>query len=124
MICGVPYSQMKSRGDKGGPRRWSDAIVKQTRGLPSVKEACLVKITFLLPPNKFPKDFPYGPDLDNLLKRFMDALNATVFRKAKGKDSCIVSMTVLKTRVGSPEEAGAHLEVMPVSLATSARVDT
>jgi Holliday junction resolvase RusA-like endonuclease len=117
IIRGVPYSQMKTRGDKEAPRRWSDAVVEQTRGLPCVKEACLVKITFLLPPDKFPVDYPYGPDLDNLLKRFKDALNATVFREAKGKDSCIVAMTVLKSRVASPKEAGAHLEVMPVSLA-------
>lgn len=25
-----------------------------------------MKITFLLPADKFPTDFPYGPDLDNL----------------------------------------------------------
>lgn len=75
----------------------------------------------LLPPDEFPTDFPYGPDLDNLLKRFMDALNVTVFSEAKGKDSCIVSMMVLKTRVASREEAGAHLEVMPVSLAAPSR---
>lgn len=123
LIRGVPYSQMKSRGDKEAPRRWSDAIVEQTRGLPCVMDACLVKITFLLPPDKFPSDFPYGPDLDNLLKRFMDALNETVFCEARGEDSCIVSMTVMKTRVASREEAGAHLEVMPVSLATSSRVN-
>ncbi len=123
MIRGVPYAQMKARGDMDAPQRWSDAIIEQTRGLPCVTEACLVKITFLLPPDKFPTDFPYGPDLDNLLKRFMDALNETVFSEAKGKDSCIVSMTVLKTRVASREEAGADLEVMPVSLAASSRVN-
>ena len=122
-IRGVPYSRMKSRGDRQAPKLWSRAVAEQTSGLPCVKEACLVKITFLLPPDKFPKDFPYGPDLDNLLKRFMDALNETVFREAKGKDSCIVSMTVLKTRVASRTEAGAHLEVMPVSLATSSHVN-
>ena len=82
-IRGVPYSQMKSRGDVDAPKRWSQAIIEQTRGLPCVVEACLVKITFLLPPDKFPNDLPYGPDLDNLLKRFMDALNETVFCEAK-----------------------------------------
>jgi Holliday junction resolvase RusA-like endonuclease len=115
-ISGVPYSRVKSRGDREAPQRWSEAVVKQTQGLPCVKEACLVKVTFLLPPDKFPSDYPYGPDLDNLLKRFMDALNQTVFREAEGHDSCIVSLTVLKTRVASPAEAGAHLEILPVSL--------
>ena len=83
----------------------------------------LVKITFLLPPDKFPSDYPYGPDLDNLLKRFMDALNKTVFCEARGLDSCIVSMTVLKTQVASKGEVGAHLEVMPVSLSTPSKVN-
>jgi Holliday junction resolvase RusA-like endonuclease len=122
-IQGVPYSRLKSRGDVDAAKRWSLAVIDQTRGLPCVMEACLVKITFLLPPDKFPLDYPYGPDLDNLLKRFMDALNETVFCQAKGKDSCIVSMTVLKTKVASVIDAGAHLEVMPVSLATESRVN-
>jgi Holliday junction resolvase RusA-like endonuclease len=116
LIQGVPYPQLKSRGDRLAPKRWSDTVIEQTRDLPFVQETCFVKITFLLPPDKFPADYPYGPDLDNLLKRFMDALNMTVFREAKGTDSCIVAMTVLKTRVASPSEAGAHLEVMPVSV--------
>lgn len=109
MVRGVPYSRLKSRGDREAPKVWSRAIVEQARGLPCVKEACLVKITFLLPPHKFPSDFPYGPDLDNLIKRFMDALNETVFCEARGKDSCIVSMTVLKTRVASAPRPGRTL---------------
>lgn len=79
-----------------------------------------MKVTFLLPPDKFPKDFPYGPDLDNLLKRFMDALNETIFSETQGKDSCVVMLTVMKTRAASNQEAGAHLEILPVSVATGA----
>lgn len=122
-INGVPYSHLKSRGNIAAPKLWTKAIKDQTKDLPCVKNACIVKITFLLPPSKFPKDFPYGPDLDNLLKRFMDALNETVFCDARGKDSCIVSMTVLKTRVASDSEAGAHFEVMPVSLDTASHIN-
>lgn len=76
-----------------------------------------MKVTFLLPPNKFPSDFPHGPDLDNLLKRFMDALNDTVFSDTPGGDSCVVMLTVMKTKVSSDAEAGVHLEVLPVSVA-------
>ena len=110
-ISGVPYSRLKSRGNLSAPTEWSNAVIEQTRSLPKVMAACIVKITFLLPPNKFPTDFPYGPDLDNLLKRFMDSLNQTIFSDTPGKDSCVVSMTVSKTKVESDEHAGALLEI-------------
>jgi len=69
LIKGIPYAKSKLRGDRQAPARWSKVIVEQTGALPRVKEACVVKVTFLLPPDKFPADYPYGPDLDNLLKR-------------------------------------------------------
>ncbi len=75
-----------------------------------------MKVAFPLPPDKFPSDDPYGPDLDILVKRFMDALNETVFCEAKGKDSCIVSLNVSKSRVASRDTSGAHLEVFPVTI--------
>ncbi|MHC4214535.1 MAG: RusA family crossover junction endodeoxyribonuclease [Planctomycetota bacterium] len=95
---------------------WTEAIVKQTAHLPKISEACIVRVTFFLPCDKFPKDFPYGPDLDNLLKRFLDALNETVFSESKGKDSCILSINATKTKVDSPDESGAFLEILPVSV--------
>lgn len=116
MIRGIPYAKMKSRGDIDAPARWSEAIREQTADLPSIEEACVMKITFLLPPNKFPADYPYGPDLDNLLKRMLDALNSTIFSKAKGRDSCVVSLMVMKTRVNTDEHAGAHIEIFPIAL--------
>ena len=114
-IVGVPYSRHKRRGKIAAPKAWTDNIVAQTKNLPEVKEACIVKITFLLPDDKFPKDYPFGPDVDNLLKRFLDALNATVFKNSKGKDSCIISLTVTKAKVESETDAGALLEILPVS---------
>ena len=116
-ISGVPYSRNKSRGNTDAADQWSEQVKNQTAALPRVKEACAVKVTFLLPPDKFPHDFPYGPDLDNLLKRFMDALNGTIFSETPGGDSCAIMLTVIKTRVASVKEAGAHLEVLPVSVA-------
>jgi len=50
-------------------------------------------------------------DLDNLLKRFFDALQETVFRFAPGKDGCVVEVEAKKVRVSSDAEAGADLEI-------------
>jgi len=112
----VPYGRNKSRGDINAPKRWTTSIIDQTRGLPKIAEACILRVTFLLPPNKFPSDLPFGPDLDNLMKRFSDALNQTIFSETDGKDSCVVEMSVLKTRVENEDEAGAIFEVLPISI--------
>jgi Holliday junction resolvase RusA-like endonuclease len=115
-ISGVPYARSKVRGNALAPKQWTEAVIKQTKHLPKIKEACILKVTFLLPADKFPKDYPYGSDLDNLLKRFQDALNETIFSDAKGKDSCIISLTASKVKISSAEEAGALLEVIPVNV--------
>jgi len=74
----------------------------------------MMKVTFILPANKFPADLPYGSDLDNLLKRFLDALKDTIFSEVPGGDSCVVAITVMKTRALSSKEHGAHFEILPV----------
>jgi Holliday junction resolvase RusA-like endonuclease len=115
-IRGVPFSKNKSRGDLDAPTRWRASVIEQTLHLARVTDACVLKATFLLPPDKFPSDLPYGSDLDNLLKLLLDALNETIFSEANGKDSCVVSLTVMKTAVSSREDAGVHLEILPVKL--------
>lgn len=115
-ISGVPYGKRKVRGDIDAPVRWTKAIIAQTRRLPKVSEACILKATFLLPPDKYPSDLPYGPDLDNLLKRLLDALGETVFSKTRGADSCIVSLTAMKTRASDSRRSGVHVEILPVSV--------
>jgi Holliday junction resolvase RusA-like endonuclease len=115
-IEGVPYSKSKHRGAVLAPGAWTTAVRDATRCLPKIKEACILKITFMLPANKFPPNFPFGPDLDNLFKRFLDALNDTVFSDARGKDSCVVSLHVMKTRVETAEESGAHIEILPITI--------
>jgi hypothetical protein len=79
-IRGIPYAQSKSRGDLEAPGLWTAALIAGTKDLPCVSEACFLKVTFLLSANEFPSNFLYGPDLDNLLKRTLDALQQTVFR--------------------------------------------
>lgn len=116
-IKGIPYGAgRRTRGNIEALERWSQTVKLQTENLPKVKEACLMKMTFLLPTDKFPTDFPYVPDLDNMLKRFLDALNETIFSEAPGKDSCNISMNVTKTKVMKQEESGVHLEILPVSV--------
>jgi Holliday junction resolvase RusA-like endonuclease len=109
-IVGVPYSQ--SYVGKNLPAiAWTQAIVDQTADLPLIIRPCLMRVTFLLPPSKFTAN-PVGNDLDNLLKRFCDALVKTVFRKAKGQDGIVMSLEATKTRVESDAEAGAELELI------------
>lgn len=115
-ISGIPYGKRKNSGNVEAPEKWTQAIIEQTEILPKITEACILRVTFLLPPNKFPLDLPYGPDLDNLMKRFCDALNETIFCNTNGKDSCIIEMGAMKTKVTSEQEAGALLEVLPVSI--------
>lgn len=116
-IAGVPYAQLKSRGRLGGPTEWSNAVRKQTAHLEPVTGPCRVRVVFRLPPSKYPSDHPYGMDLDNLLKRFFDALQETVFRAAPGRDGCVIELEARKVRVGSDAEAGADLEIGPIGVA-------
>ncbi len=113
-ISGVPYCRSKTRGNTDAPGEWTSSIVAQTRKLPKVKEACILRATFLLPPNKFPTDLPYGPDLDNLMKRLCDALSQTVFSETEGKDSCVIEMSAIKARVDTEKQAGVILEILPM----------
>jgi Holliday junction resolvase RusA-like endonuclease len=115
-INGIPYCRNKQRGKTDAPSIWTEEIIRQTENLPKVEQACIMKVTFLLPNDKFPPDLPFGSDLDNLLKRFLDALNKTIFSDTPGKDSCVISMCVSKTKVDSKDEAGALLEILPVSV--------
>jgi len=116
-VSGIPYPHLKSRGDTSAPARWTEAVKKQTAHLPKVVHPCLVRITFRLPPDKFPKDHPYGSDLDNLLKRFFDALIETVFSEAPGKDGIAISIEATKVRVPDSDQAGADLEIVVIERA-------
>src|SRR5437868_2413056 len=98
-IEGIPYSRNKIRGDCTGHIAWSDAVVKQTAELPIITGACSVRVRFFLPRVNCPTDCPFGNDLDNLLKRFFDALNQTIFRDAPGHDSCVTSVMASKVIV-------------------------
>src|SRR5438093_12100422 len=110
-ISGIPYAQLKSRGRRDGGPEWSRAVKQQTVHLPPAGGPCRIRVAFFLPANKYPLDHPYGMDLDNLLKRFFDALETTVFRHVPGKDGCITEIVASKVKVSSDAEAGAELEM-------------
>jgi len=52
-----------------------------------------------------------------LNKRFLDGLCQTVFSEAHGKDSCVVAMETMKVIVDTTDEAGAHIEILPIKTA-------
>ena len=115
-VKGIPYGKPKLTGDTDAAKRWTDVVVRRTTGLPKVKEACAMNVTFLLPADRFPSNFQYGNDLDNLLKRFFDALKKTIFSEAPGEDSCVVVLHAMKTQVPQGKNAGAALEILPISV--------
>ncbi|MDP8211765.1 MAG: RusA family crossover junction endodeoxyribonuclease [Candidatus Zapsychrus exili] len=115
-IKGIPYSKNKARGKIQATEEWTQDVTRQTEGLPKIKEACMMKVTFLLPADKFPKNFPFGPDLDNLLKRLCDALNKTIFSESPEKDSCIISLNAVKSKVNCNKDCGVNLEILPINV--------
>ena len=113
-VRGVPYPQLKATGNVDARLEWTDKVIEKTSGLRKVVGPCLLRVTFKLPSNKFNGKNPYGTDLDNLLKRFLDALSKTVFADAPGQDACVVSLEASKVHVQNPNEAGVDGEIIEI----------
>lgn len=113
-IEGVPYGQKKVRGDIEAPVRWTSTVVQKTKNLPKIKGPCVMSVFFALPEEKYPTDLPYGPDLDNHLKRLCDALNQTVFSDVQGHDSVIVNLIASKRKASQNEPTGAKVIIQEV----------
>ena len=118
----IPYQVFVQHVPFGKPyrgKRPSDAlaydkeIAKMTSSWPKVTNACQLKVTFVLPANKFADGKFLGPDIDNLMKRLLDNLKATVFGPPSD-DSFVVSMEVTKTKVSSEVDAGVHIAIIPL----------
>jgi Holliday junction resolvase RusA-like endonuclease len=114
-VRGVPYPHLKATGNVEGVRVWSEAVIDRTQGLRKVSGPCLVRVTFRLARDKFHEANPYGTDLDNLLKRFFDALGKTVFSEAPGKDACVVAIEAAKVLVQNPSESGVDGEIIEMA---------
>ncbi|MFC2049631.1 RusA family crossover junction endodeoxyribonuclease [Chloroflexota bacterium] len=108
-IEGIPYGQRKPRGDIEAPDRWTQAVKQATKSLPKVQGPCYMIVVFVLPKDKYPSDHPHGPDLDNLMKRLLDALNNTVFSGVAGKDGSVVHLVVSKRKAMQNEPTGARV---------------
>ena len=120
-IEGVPYGQRKARGDMEAPRKWTDTIVQQTRHVAKVKGPCAMGVFFVLPEDKYPSDLPYGPDLDNYLKRLCDGLNQTIFSDVQGYDSAVVCLVASKCKASQDEAVGARVIIQELNSDYSVR---
>ena len=116
-VRGIPYPQTKTTGNVKGCTEWTDKIVEKTTNLKKITGPCLLRVTFKLPQVKFNETNPFGTDLDNLLKRLLDALSRTVFSDAPGKDACVVSVDAIKVLALNPSEAGVDGEIIPIGVA-------
>jgi Holliday junction resolvase RusA-like endonuclease len=84
--------------------------VKQaTKDLPRAKGPCYMSVVFVLHEDSYPLDLPYGTDVDNLMKRLLDALKDTVFSEVEGKDSSVVQLAVSKHKALQNEPTGARV---------------
>lgn len=110
-IAGIPYCQQRGHADEQAAKRWTDQIIEGTRNMAPLRGPCALKVVFKLPLNKFPVNFPFGPDLDNLTKRLFDSLNSTLFQLVHGNDSCVMSLCASKEKCYSEKEAGAIIEI-------------
>lgn len=110
-IPGRPAPLKKRRGNKETPKNWKDAVIAATQKLPKVSGPCKMEIIFNFGQNQYPKDFPYGPDIDNYLKSTQDALGETIFSKVMGGDSAIVRLIASKKKAKGEECEGAQLRI-------------
>lgn len=112
-IPGIPYAQQKTKGNLEAPEAWSQDVREATAKLTPLRDGPVqLNAFFLLPPDKYPADLPYGPDLDNLLKRLLDALSETVLRELPGRDSAIEAINVRKQRIQDANAAGLFLTLI------------
>lgn len=111
-ISGIPSSSKGPRRQRAFSR-WTLDVIRQTRDLPRVTGPSRLEVKFLLPPDRFPPQQPFGPDLDNLLKRLLDALNRTVLRDVAGRDSAIVEIVATKCKDATGAGSGAELKITP-----------
>ena len=111
--CRIEGKPAVRRSNRSGPEpEWIETIVRATSGLPKADGPCLLRVTFFLPNDKY-SGSPYGADLDNLLKPFLDGLGKTVFAGLEGGDGCVLSMEVSKLRATLEDGPGVRFEIIP-----------
>ena len=113
-IEGIPYPKNKPTGDKEAAKKWSEAVKEQTETLQKVEGRCSMRVEFVLHKHSYLPDCPDGPDLDNLMKRLLDALNHTVFSEVAGKDGSVVQLVVSKRKAMQNEPTGARVIIADI----------
>ena len=91
---------------------WKAAVRNQTSHLGGVSAACKLRVEFRLASEAYTTAPPFGSDLDNLLKPFMDALRDTVL--FPHGDACVLELHALKVKASDDGLAGAALTIEPV----------
>jgi hypothetical protein len=111
--CKIDGSPAVRRSNRSGPEaEWGETVRAATAHLPAADGPCLLRLTFFLPDNKYYGN-PYGADLDNLLKPFLDGLGRTIFSTIAGGDGCVLSLEATKLRATVAEPPGVLIEVIP-----------
>jgi len=107
-INGIPCGRKrKTRGDMSSPSKWKEAVIAQTASKTKIDYPCEIKVEFIIQHNQCPKDRPFGPDVDNLLKVFLDILQETILED----DNLVIKLSAAK-RVHFPyEKPGVILNV-------------
>lgn len=101
-----------------GLQAWKNRVIEQTHDLEKVQQACKLRVAFRLSDEAYRTAPPFGPDLDNLLKPFLDALKVTVLQPCE--DACIVSLEASKSPAGLDSKPGALLEIEAIGVSTRA----
>ena len=120
IIKGGAYGAFTSRGNKVGVKEWQMIVKQATERTPKIKGPCKLQLRFVLPPNRYPTDHPYGPDVDNLASAVMDALNETIFSDVPGKDGAVLWLETLKLKAEKEEDAQLiiFVEALPKKVVT------
>jgi Holliday junction resolvase RusA-like endonuclease len=109
-IWGEPFCKPYRGRRPTAVAKWESNIAEATADWPLILGPCRLGVTFFLPLDKYAAPGSMGPDLDNLLKRLLDALKTTVFRPPSD-DSYVVELRAAKFQAGTMADAGLHLRI-------------
>ncbi len=110
-IGGIAYPKPVSGNRAIEAEKWSKKLVENTINFRKVDGPCSLKVVFYLPPDRFEIGSPYGTDIDNLVKRLLDALNETVLSDVPGKDGCIMNIEAEKSVALKPSQLGVDIKI-------------
>lgn len=112
-VPGRPQAPRKSRGERGPPDHWTSQVIDATRRLPQITSPCELDVEFVLSDEKQVWDLGYETDLDKLLKRLLDTLEATVlgppFPLPQFETGAVFAIHARKRVAGPGEATGVRI---------------